>query len=285
MNLMSNLPHVQDLSDLEVQKINSRTIDPEEQIQNRTLGKSGSDVALVEPPSINSAQPEAPNYSIEMFDAHNPRALINILPTYMKEVVNSLAEARPDLLEMDEWSLKKQANPNPTVNRLRISFWNEYMKSQDSQGKMHMPHVYAGVCTNEHFVNYIKDKKALAWILCPPAAYANAVEEALLTGIGELRDILVLPHKDASGKVDAKLIAQKIKIVAMLDMRVKGAIIQKIETKSVSLHGSVKDARNVSGEPQSLDDVNKRLHELEQRAETLKNPNIGAAIEVESEVV
>lgn len=283
--VMSNLPHVADLSDIEIQKINTRTIDPDKQIDNRTLGESGVGVALVDPPTLNVAVPEPPNYAIEMFDAHNPRALINILPDHIKAMLNKAVEKAPHLLEMDEWSLKKLLQPNPTLNRLRVSFWNEYMRSQDTNKKMYMPHVYAGVCSHESFVTYLESAESFAWILCPPASYSNAVEEALLTGIMELRDVLSLPHRDASGKVDVKLIAQKTKIVEMLDMRVKGAIVQKIETKSLNLHGSVKDARAVPQGLQSLEDVNKRLEELKQKSESLKNTSLGAPIEVEGKTV
>jgi hypothetical protein len=179
---------------------------------------------------------------------------------------------RPELFNSDERTLWKTLKdegklPNATDNRLRLKFWNEYDRAQAEQNRMDMIAVYSGVCSREYFSKrYVQSAEKLAWLMCPPASYEVKMEEALAFGIEQLRDILELPNVGATGKLDVKLMELKAKIVAMMDVRVKGAVVQKVEQKNMNLNISTSNdqvaKRAMAG---SMAELEARLKELDKK--------------------
>lgn len=210
---------------------------------------------------------------VELWSRSDDRAVINLVPPAVGAALLEAGKARPDLFQRDERDLYKQLRgdnkqPTATDNRIRLRFWDEYDRAQGEVGKMNMSGVFAGVCTREYFYGrYLQNPEKVAWMACPPASYEVKMEEALAFGIEQLRDILDLPVVSPyNGKYDVKLGELKAKIVAMLDVRVKGATIQRVENRNMNLNISTSDAgvakKAMMG---TMADVEKRIKELEKR--------------------
>jgi len=190
---------------------------------------------------------------VEYYNKDNDRSVYNMVSPRIQEKLKRLSVQ--ELLLTDEWELKEIIKPTPTLNRLRISFWREFDRAQTKNTDMKMVKVYAGICPKEQFERYLDNDNHTVWILKPPVDYVNAMEEALMFGIDRLREILEIPlvqtrHiklRDADGadyldtyeEFDPKTAELLIKTVAMLDMRVKGALVQKVEQKVIAENRNV----------------------------------------------
>lgn len=202
------------------------------------------------------------------------RSILNLVPTKISEKISLAREAKPELFERDERELRKEVLPTPTDNRLRLAFWNEYNRAQSESNAMKMNAVYAGVCSAQYFHDsYLQRPEHVAWLLCPPAAYQTIMEEALMFGIDQLRDILEMSVVAKNGQINVKLGELKAKIVAMLDLRVKGAVMTKNVNLNLNAEGNVKKAV----ESNSMEDVDRRIAELEMLARSNERDNERAA--------
>jgi hypothetical protein len=177
---------------------------------------------------------------LSIFDETEPRSMINIVPDLVSAAMKRLNATKRHLFIIDERALKKRLKPDAITSRLRLSFWDEYTRAQDMQKTMLVSNIVKGACSLDYFYKRIlTDDRRLAWIVSPPKDYALAMRELLDLGIDEWRDILAMPNQDRKGRVDHRLIAQKIKIVQMLDLRVKGAIVQKLQVQNKNLNMNV----------------------------------------------
>jgi hypothetical protein len=123
-----------------------------------------------------------------------------------------------------------------------------------------MAQVYRGVCTKQAFYEtYLKRPEFIAWMLCPPTNYVKMAEETLAFGWGKMRDILEMPV-NPTDKHGMKLAELQLKITLAMDMRVKGAVIQKNLNVNVN-----------SPSPDVKDAVDKlTIEEMRQRIEKLR---------------
>lgn len=174
---------------------------------------------------------------MSIFDENETRALINIVPESLKVVMLRIAKTRRHLYFEDERVLKKKLSPDALTCRIRLAFWDEYARAQDKNVMMTVGGIVRGACSPDYFYSYLlKDEKKVAYIICPPVDYMLAMRELLDLGLGEWRDILALPNQSKKGVIDYRLISQKVKIVQMLDLRVKGAIVQKFRNENLNLN-------------------------------------------------
>jgi hypothetical protein len=212
---------------------------------------------------------------LSLADPKDPRSIINLVPSAVKEALDHHLFEKEELFNTDERELYKylRANnyqPSPTDNRLRLKFWMEYDRVQErGEGQMQMVNVLAGICSREFFYKtYIKNPQKMAWMLCPPAGYQIKTLEALEFGIDQLRDILDIPHIGSGGKVDVKLAELKAKIVGMLDTRVKGAIVQK--SMNLNVNTSNDEVAKVAT-AETMVDLQRQLKDLERRNRQAQN--------------
>lgn len=224
---------------------------------------------------MNEITPNLPlDTELQLFERDEAgRSVLDLIPTGVHTAVVTAAAKRRELFFMDESTLYKTlrsdngTGPNPTDNRLRLKFWDEYDKAQAQTSKMNMGNVYLGVCSAPYFYQrFLMVPEKVAWMMCVPANYAVKMEEALAFGIEQMRDILAQPHVLPNGKVDSKLAELKAKIVAMMDIRVKGATVQKIEQKNMNLNVMTTDAdvaRRIT--ENTMEGIEKKLKELELR--------------------
>lgn len=239
--------------------------------------------SLVQYPRVQTFFPEAPSREIILLDKSDPRAVVNLVPEDLRQHIEDMAFENPEYFNQDERSLRalfKEANKNgklthreaeigATENRIRVAFWTEYNRAQDSGGRMNLANVCAGICTKAYFYNEItKRKTKLAWVLTPPTSYTSAMEEALIYGVEKIRDILDIELKDSKGNVNVKAAEVLLKTIQFLDQRVKGAIVQKVDTRSLVVHADTRSKPKES-EPLTLEAVQKQLQSLEAKATEL----------------
>ena len=203
---------------------------------------------------------------IVFWEDRNPRSVINLVSERLQELMRQLPQA---LLGMEEAQLRKRLNPGWTEEQLRIAFWDEYFITADSNAKsMRIAAVYARVCTREHFYDVIKNPLTLAFICKPPQDYIYQMRSLLNVGLERFSEILSLPIRD-KGIINTRLIGEIVKIVTIVDNRVKGAVTQKIQIDSTNKSLNM----NMTYEaPKTHQDVLKELQDIEKEIKSLQSP-------------
>lgn len=224
---------------------------------------------------MNDLQPQpAPPFEYSLFDENDPHALINMVPAVAREAFLTARRKRPELMGLDERELKarlkeEEISPNATDNRIRLKFWMEYDVAREKGRNLHITYAFAGICTNEFFYKkYLTSPTRVAWLLCVPTTYSAISEEALHFGLEQLRDILETPHLFPDGKPNTKLMEIKAKIVHMLDLRVRGALVQK--TLNLNLNAGERKAGEIA-EIDSMEELERRMIELKRRERKAQN--------------
>ncbi len=236
-------------------------------------------------------QPQPPG----IWDFADPRSVVQVVTPAIAQAFEAAKKLEPLLFLMDERDLyrklkKEDKLPSATDNRLRLKFWIEYDRCLQDGGKFIIGNVYANTISTEYFYNkYLKRPDKIAWLLCIPTGYKTKAEEALEFGLEQLRDVLELPHsfkRIIKGReveyIDSKLAMVKLSIVKMLDDRLKGGVIQRIEQKSLS----ITEQRHIHETKTNLteSDMDKKIKELELRERRALNLP-GGIIDAESKTL
>jgi hypothetical protein len=205
---------------------------------------------------------------VDLKDESNPRSLISLLPTSMKNALKCIPD---ECLLMGDEELKRLGKIGVTEERLRTSFWIEYANASATLRTIHPTNVYGPVCRKEQFYHDIlSSSRKMAYIFTPPPDYKIEMEDILRLGTEQMRDILSRDHvlKDENGDdrgIDTRLVAAKIKIWESVQERVKGSVTQNIKMDSRSLNVNL----DANGEkPASLGDIDAQIAQLE--AEKMK---------------
>jgi hypothetical protein len=211
-------------------------------------------------------QTQATEFNIE--DLANPRSVISLtsdIPTLQAGIKNLLLTS-PELLELEFDEIKLKANPSFTLCRLRMSFWNEYENAITNNRKMKMARIVAGVCTDSLFkAKILPDLVRLAYVLSPPKDYVITVKESLDAGLDNLRAIVTAKVTNDDGSLNAKSADIVLKAIALLDMRVKGAVIQRIDQRSLNVNVNRDVTPHASSAPTSLEALERELDLVKQK--------------------
>lgn len=179
--------------------------------------------------------------SVQVFGLNNPASIESIAPAPIVAALDTIPE---EMWSWDEEDFDKNVEPTATMRRLRISFWHAYNRALESGKPMRTSDIHAGICHQQYLQQRIIAEPArLAFILKPPVQYAMMMEEALSYSITRVREILSLPIVEG-GKVNVRLAALILKSMELLDARLNGLAVQKIESKSLQVNV---DAQNVKG--------------------------------------
>lgn len=175
--------------------------------------------------------------------------------------------------------------PTPTAQRLRNSIWAEYDRVQAAHARiLVISNVVRGICTMSYFVHkFCTDEKLLTWILYPPAAYKEAMGDILDVGLRQMRQIMAHPVTDRYGVVNTKLCDIKFRILQHVDMRQKGAIIQRIDQRNLNMNWEMAKGEVPLGDggEQSLEDIERKIKKLEGESKRLSSPK-SQVIDVEA---
>jgi hypothetical protein len=219
------------------------------------------------PISRNSKQ-LAPAQEIVFWEDHNPKCVINLVSNRLRELMRELP---PELLTTPVNKLRRQLNPGWVVEQIRIAFWDEYFLTIDNEEtSMRMAAVYGKVCAKEHFYDYIKHPLTLAYILQPPSDYMYKMRAMLDMGLERFDEILHLPLENPNGTVNTKLISEIVKVVALIDNRVKGAVAQKLTIDQTSKNLNV-NVNQTYEAPKSAREIQQELHDIEQEIKQLSS--------------
>ncbi len=229
-----------------------------------------------QPPGI---QPENDRPEVVLFDESNPTSVINLVPRQCQEAMLTVPQElfMKDQEELKAFFKERQYHPTKTDNRIRIAFWNEYHLAHALRRKIVMKNVYGGVCTEAYFnQKFLLDKLRVSWMLCPPPRYMEAMEEALTYGIDQMREILGI-EVDKDSKNAVGMAEAKIKIVQMLDARLRGAVVQR--SQNMHVHASVPAPGGQPGartpavpSENALAEIERKLVALRAESERLSHP-------------
>jgi hypothetical protein len=181
-----------------------------------------------------------------IYDPDNPRSITNLVSEKVSQAIQAIPR---ELLLMDEQKLKKHVKPSTTLNYVRLNFWLEYNRAQDTQKPMNMQVVMRGVAKMNYFYDIILQNPAMmAWVVTPPADYTLVQRDILHSGLELLQKALKMDLvttkttikvnrdgtkvKNIVREPNVPAIAEVRKIVEMLSDRVQGSIIQKVAIKS-----------------------------------------------------
>lgn len=229
--------------------------------------------ALTKPIGVPAVHEE--NQPVSIFDKSIPNSVWNM--------VNAEFRARMEKLDLKLWGLgehelRKKIKPNFTLERLRISFWYEHQAAMNEATKMRMERIYAGVVANEFFYQVVlPDARNLAWILTPPASYTTALHATLNYGLDRIREVFDIPFKDAKGKWNTKAVDAFLKALIIVDNRVKGVPIQRVEMKGMHVHKNI-DATLPPGE--DMEQLQNRLNWLRQEQRKLERKKEEMGVEL-----
>ena len=223
---------------------------------------------LAEIPETGSSE------DLDFFDESNPRSLINLLPETARKCVLEIPE---EFLNQDAVELEKVLKPNATDNRLRLNFWSEYDAAHSTGRFMKMMNIYRGVITKAAFYRLVlQDPKRLAWLLCPPIEYKNSLNEILTTGLNRLREIISAPVLDQNGNLMPKQADVVLKAYLAVESRVKGAVVQKVESKVEQKSVNVNFNENTHEKKAAMrpEELDARLSEVRAQLERSKTHGV-----------
>lgn len=170
-----------------------------------------------------------------MYDTDNPDSLINIIPSRVVPVLHRIRPKMPRVLYVTECELRDYVKPDERDERVRLGFWDEYNHSSAMQKKMSLTSFLHGIMSWETWVTvYEPNDKKMMWVFCPPVSYQVAMRNILHKGTERLMEIMSLPLRDDMGKVDSKVVVNILRAFQLVDMRVKGAVTQKLQIQQQS---------------------------------------------------
>lgn len=218
-------------------------------------------------PVLTSEKGPVPDEAV-VFDLDNERSVLRLVSDAIREAILKLPEKYQNKSEREFYL---EHRPGAMENRLRLSFWREYEAAQETVMPMNIVKIYAGLCTKEYFYQKVlKNPVILGWMLIPPTDYAVLIEESLGFGVQRLREIMELPLTNSKGEVNVRLCDTIIRATAMLDMRIRGAYVQKSEVRQLNfnMHAEAKDMEKAIT-ASSMEEIEKRIKFLESRGKAL----------------
>jgi hypothetical protein len=202
---------------------------------------------------------------IIFWEEGNPNCVVNLLTPKLKKAAMAIPG---HLLGMYADTLRKKIKANSMDEQLRVSFWEEFMLASDNNQKMRVEAIYPRVCVREYFYKHFVDNPArFAYMLHPPAEYMLQMKSLLQLGLRRFEEILQMPLTNDKGVVNSKLVSEIVRIVMLVDNRVKGSVVQKIQLDQKSVNV------NVSYEPpKKIEDIDKELKDVENEIKRLSTP-------------
>ena len=188
---------------------------------------------LVAPPEV---------FTGAMFDESNPQSLVNLLPDRLVPILHRVRAKLPKTLFSPESTVRMTVKPDERDERIRLSFWDEYNNATAMNRKMGIQRLLDNVVSWEGWTTYYEpDDIKMLWIFTPPRSYAQSMKYILHLGTERLLEIMSLPIIDNRGTVDSKVVTQILKAFQLVDTRVKGAIVQRmqIDQRNLNLSATV----------------------------------------------
>lgn len=232
---------------------------------------------------------------------NNPYSIFNMVPPKMQRALEALDKR---LLLNSERNLRRNCNITPEICRLRINLWDSYNKAMDmGQSKIPMYEIIKGACSQALFEEVVlTNPNTLAYVCVPPADYQLTLRDLLDFGWDRLRETLeqdifkervVRVGQNADGtpeyktfkEVNVPLVAEMRAIVQMLDLRVKGAILQKVQVQSHNITQTIEGTSNFNDATlEQLEAMERRVKKLSKSFDDVEEQGVlDAAQTIEAE--
>jgi len=233
------------------------------------------------------------SYADKLKDFSDPLSIINRFPVEYRPYVLAVPD---ELLCLTEEELQKTIDPSDTLRKLRIAFWGNYDRicsdvtigkeapsttsGEDHKGSKHIAKAKSksfyfaeicwGICSPTAFEKIVvHNPAAFAFILTPPPNYDKTMEGLLEKGMARLTEIMDIPiyQTDKNGKrlPDVKAAALVLAAIKMVDDRVKGGAIQRLESKQLTVNANMSMAKYA--DEKNADALLARIKELEMLTE------------------
>jgi hypothetical protein len=264
---------------LDAKKVEAELVGPESEIQPQ------------EAPPLST--PNYPDASHQLTDiSKNPdlieksllegaKSLFNLLPQAPKVRgrILELHKTKPELLEKDEDFFKVNHRSAITLitQRIRVSLWVEYEHAVNMNRVMKPSNIFGGTCSEKAFYKLVEDDIRFAYVLTPPADYIVMLKEAHNAGLEKMREMFSANIMDADGNLDTKSAEVVLKAFALIDARLKGAIVQRVDQRSLQLNADLSKSQQAAlGLPTDMAELDKQLEkaraELARLTMTPKHP-------------
>lgn len=218
----------------------------------------------------------------ELFSADIPWGIYNVVPDSFRDALYMID---PRWMAQREETVAKRADLTERDENFRLAFWTEYNTSKDHDKPFSLHRAMAGVCSPYYYHHTIlKSPRKMAYIVYPPSDYMTFMKNMLYKGQQRMKEIMsssaVKEVKDGNGKVtgtevDMKLANLQLKTFALIDNRVKGAIVQRVKVEQKNLNVNVSAGQVIDASPTTLVDIDKQLNqidrELSKNEEIMKN--------------
>lgn len=220
----------------------------------------------------------------ELFSADVPWGMYNVVPQSFRDALETID---PRWMGYKEETVTKKADPNDMDENFRLAFWTEFNTSKDMDKPFSMQRVMSGVCSPFYYKHTIlKKPRLLAYIAYPPTNYLLFMKNMLYKGQQRMSEIMkvsavkeitqIVDGKEVTKtEVDMKLANLQIKTFALLDNRVKGAIVQRVKVEQKNLNVNVDATTMLEATPTSVIDIDRELRavnaELARTEERMKN--------------
>lgn len=211
-------------------------------------------------------------------DLSNPKSIVNMAPEPVKSYILRLTEEE---LAKDEEVLEKELGWDGKTgipefaNIFRQNFWDEYDHAIKHNNLTMRPRwVYHGL-TNSWIGAFLRHPPKVSWLIKMPRPYEVSLKEIHLLGLKQMRYIMAFPLTESNGKINVKLGELKFKILQHVDTRLHGAVVQRIEQKSINLNASMPEGAKLVQEESvavSMDDIERRLAKLRGESKLLESP-------------
>jgi hypothetical protein len=219
--------------------------------------------------------------AFSIFDESNPMSVVNMVPPMVAEAIRKIPQQCAYVTHATEGQIKAYCKPDERDERLRLAFWDEYNYATSVSAPMRINYVIRGLCSGEVFYNYyLSEPKKLAWVLTPPKFYSQGMKYILHLGLDRLTEIMQAKVVDDDGKLDVRAAATILKAFQLVDLRVKGAIMQKvqIDQRTLNMNADVhaeqlhqlqlKQLQSMSAS--ELDDLERRAQIAEKAAQSFE---------------
>lgn len=259
-------------------------------------------VEILEPEIPAQESRENPNFSniveekqaptLSILEEEDKFSLINMLhiaPAFREKVL-LLHKNRPELFSFDETKLKQlvgRSDMTPTLQRLRMTFWHEYIACRENHRTFKLTNIVAGICSLKHLSDIADNPHQLAFLICPPADYVLSLKEAHAAGLEKIREIFSARITDDEGYLNPKAADMVIKAYALIDARLKGAIVQRIDQRTISATTQLsKDQAGAAfGIPTDMNLLEQELEKTRKQLENYRKPKQITQKEVDEIVV
>jgi len=196
-----------------------------------------------EGPIKNTTKKSVQGEALALLDTTNPHSIINKVPELMIEPIKSVCHNYGYDFICDPNILRVAGKIDSLDDRVRLAFWDSYSQAtlRGKQMKFSQFVNVNSIYMEDFTKRYLADPgHKLAYLLRSPQKYGAAMRSLLNRGVERLEEIMNLPFvNEKTGKVDTALIAQVLKATQLIDLRVKGAIVQKMQIQQQNLNYDV----------------------------------------------